>query len=84
MGCKVVSLGKEVFLVSCSRPTPDTCAAPGCKGRPSSTCAHPVRRREPGASATCDRKLCVGCAGRVGGVVVCPPHRRLLAKGRAA
>jgi hypothetical protein len=65
--------GRAVGFV-CSRGS-DRCEACGRAGA-RQLCDYPLAGRRAGE--TCDRRLCAGCATRVGARDLCPAHARLV------
>lgn len=52
------------------------CATAGCRGNGLLLCDYPVKRR--GRDATCNRRICRGCAVSIGkDCDYCPPHSRV-------
>lgn len=79
MACRTVMAGPGVTAIFCgSRARRPKCSVPGCNNPAEIACDYQIKRRKPGASQTCDAKLCDGCRVNQGGEVdYCPAHDRL-------
>lgn len=50
------------------------CQTVGCRGHAIALCDYPITRS--GRSTRCNRHVCAGCATKLEGRHICPPHAR--------